>query len=49
MSTCASILYKLSSCEFWPLHTEHSTSQVKIQSYFKDQPVYWRGARNEET
>ena len=37
MSTCASLLYKLSSRE---LCTEYSTSRVKTQSYFKDQPVY---------
>ena len=40
MSTCASLLHKLSSCEFWPLRTKYSTSPVKTQSYFKDQPVY---------
>ena len=37
MSTCALFLYKLSSRE---LCTEYSTSRVKAQSYFKDQPVY---------
>ena len=37
MSTCASLLHKLSSRE---LCTEYSTSCVKTQSYFKDQPVY---------
>ena len=37
MSTCASLLHKLSSPE---LCTEYSTSCVKTQSYFKDQPVY---------
>ena len=37
MSTCASLLQKLSSRE---LCTEYSTSRVKTQSYFKDQPVY---------
>ena len=37
MSTCASLLHKLSSRE---LCTEYSTSRVKTQSYFKDQPVY---------
>ena len=37
MSTCASLLHKLSSCE---LRTEYSTSRVKTQSYVKDQPVY---------
>ena len=37
MSTCASFLHKLSSRE---LCTEYSTSRVKTQSYFKDQPVY---------
>ena len=37
MSTSASILHKLSSRE---LYTEYSTSRVKTQSYFTDQPVY---------
>ena len=37
MSTCTSLLHKLSSRE---LCTEYSTSRVKTQSYFKDQPVY---------
>ena len=37
MSTCASLLHKLNSRE---LCTEYSTSRVKTQSYFKDQPVY---------
>ena len=37
MSTCASLLHKLSSRA---LHTEYSTSHVKTQSYFKDQPVH---------
>ena len=37
MSTCASLLHKLSSRE---LCTDYSTSRVKTQSYFKDQPVY---------
>ena len=36
MSTCASLLHKLSSLE---LYTEYSKS-CQIQSYFKDQPVY---------
>ena len=40
MSTCASLLHKLSPRAFWPLCTEYSTSSVKTQSYFKDQPVY---------
>ena len=40
MSICTSLLHKLSSSEFWPLCTEYSTSRVKTQSYFKDQPVY---------
>ena len=40
MPTCTSRLHKLLSREFWPLCTEHSTSRVKTQSYFKDQPVY---------
>ena len=39
MSTCASLLHKLSSRE---LCTEYSASRVKTQSYFKDQPVYRR-------
>ena len=39
MSTCASLLHKLSSRE---LRTEYSASRVKTQSYFKDQPVYRR-------
>ena len=39
MSTCASLLHKLSSHEFWPLCTQYSTSRVKTQSYFKEQPV----------
>ena len=37
MSTCALFLHKLSSRE---LCTEYSTSRVKAQSYFKDQPAY---------
>ena len=37
MSTCASFLNKLSSRE---LCTEYSTSRVKTQSYFMDQPVH---------
>ena len=37
MSTCASLLHKLSSRE---LYTEYSASHVKTQSSFKDQPVY---------
>ena len=37
MSTCASLLHKLSSRE---LCTEYSTSRDKTQSYFTDQPVY---------
>ena len=36
MSTCASLLHKLSSHE---LCAEYSTSRVKTQSYFKDRPV----------
>ena len=40
MSTCTSLLHKLSSRQFWPLCTEYSTSRIKTQSYFKDQPVY---------
>ena len=40
MSTCASLLHKLSSSEFWNLCTEYSTSCIKTQSYFKEQPVY---------
>ena len=40
MSTCASLLHKLSSCGFWPLCAEYSTLCVKTKSYFKDQPVY---------
>ena len=37
MSTWASLLYKLSSRK---LFTEYSTSRIKTQAYFKDQPVY---------
>ena len=37
MSTCASLLHKLSSRE---LCTEYSTLRVEKQFYFKDQPVY---------
>ena len=37
MSTCGSLLHKLSSRE---LYTEYSISRVKIQSYFKDRPIY---------
>ena len=40
MSTCTSLLHKLSSHEFWPLCTEYSTSRVKTQACFKDQTVY---------
>ena len=40
MPTCTSLLHKLSSREFRPLCTEYSTSRVKTQSYFKDQPVH---------
>ena len=35
MSLCAPLLHKLSSREL-----EYSTSLVKTQSYFMDQPVY---------
>ena len=42
MSTCTSLLHKLSSRESW---REHSTSCVKTQSYFKEQPVYRCGVR----
>ena len=37
MSNCTLFLHKLLSRE---LCTEYSTSCVKTQSYFKDQPVY---------
>ena len=40
ISTCISLLHKLSSHEFLPLCTEYSTSRVKTQAYFKDQTVY---------
>ena len=39
MSTCTSLLHKLSSSEFWPLCTEYPTSRVKTRYCFKDQPV----------
>ena len=39
MSTCTSLLRKLSSSEFWPLCTEYPTSRVKTRCCFKDQPV----------
>ena len=39
MFTCSSLLHKL-SWEFWPFCIEYSTSRVKTNSYFKDQPVY---------